>query len=109
MSTYWGLIKYNNDDNHDAYTIGIYSSKKKAVNKLLELLKVEYNEFDDNKDELLEEVDNWFDEWSSDEPPTWSDYKAVIKEMLAINKDTSCELDGLSYESYKITKKQLDK
>lgn len=45
MLAYWVVIKYMIDDNYDAESIGIYSTREKAVNKVLQLIKKEYESY----------------------------------------------------------------
>jgi hypothetical protein len=101
MAEYWVVLQYNNDDNYDAQSIGIFSTKKKAINKILELCKKEYNDSKSDEEFIEDVVEEWFGE--VEEPVVWNDFKEKIIKKLSKN---GC--NGLSYLSYKIRKHVVD-
>jgi hypothetical protein len=101
---YWIVICYENDK-HDADTIGIYSTRDKALQDILILMKEEYNELkEEEEEEISEVVEDWFPNWNGKKIPTWDDFK---KEIIKNLKRGEC--DGLFSTNYKITKHIVDK
>lgn len=57
----WVVIAYNNDDNYDADTIGIFSTEKLAQKKILEMLKQDFEfatEDDSDEDSVRETLES---------------------------------------------------
>lgn len=106
MLTYWVLYQFNVDDDYDTEIIGIYSTKRKAINKLLTIIRKEYNRVvsHDNDREWLEDADSCFEDWSSDEPPSWKEFKEMVKDKLSSSH--GLRLDYLQYE---FVRKTVDK
>jgi len=102
---FWTLLEYNNDDNHDAESIGVFSSKILACDKLLTIIKKEYEK--SSRDNLFELNEEWFGDEEDIERP-WEDYEKVIRKKLNVNKKCNAECNGLDYLNYKITKHQID-
>jgi hypothetical protein len=104
-------IQYNNDDsydaepnNNDAESIGCFSTKQKAINKIIFLIKGEFDELSQlGEEELVKLNEKWFNE-DDDEPGTWNDFYKIIKKNL----QSYCESDGLLGTTYKIKKHKLD-
>lgn len=91
----WILIAYNNDDNHDAETIGIFNTRKLALVKALSLLKKDFENSD------LEEAiydDDRFEDFDS-ENLKWGDIKKIFRSELKKGKCQNC----FSYQNYKIS------
>lgn len=55
----WILIAYNNDDNYDADTIGIFNTRKLASEKALSLLKKDFESSD--LEEAIDDDDRFED------------------------------------------------
>ena len=102
MEECWILIQYNNDDNYDAESIGMYSTKERAIKKVLKIIKKEFEEC--SKIDILELTEDWFEEEDNSEAPIWDDCCKIIKNKLA----KECECYGFSYLSYKIKKHIMD-
>ena len=101
MAQVFVLLQYNNDDNYDAKTIGVYDSKKKAINSLLSILADEYTEMmeEDDSEESLEEFIK--QSYGNIRDMDWNDIKEKIK------KNKSGDYPGFSYLNYKISKQNV--
>lgn len=103
MTICWIIIRYDPQYTiAEPYIFGVYSTKKKAVNKILDLVEQEYNNC--NKGTLIEFAETWFTDENSDELLQWEDFKNIIKKKFKINKNY-CE--GFVF-NYKIMKKNFD-
>jgi hypothetical protein len=95
------VIQYNNDDNHDAYIVGVYNSQKLAKKKILNLVKREFQDYDPNEDYGSEDSEYYGDDrfgFDRNDPKnlTWENVKKIILEELKRG-----EVTGLSYLNYK--------
>jgi hypothetical protein len=92
----WILIAYNNDDNHDAETIGIFNTRESAVEKTLSLLKKDFESSGDLEEAI--EDDDRFEDFDS-ENLKWADVKNIFKSELKKGECQNC----FSYQNYKIS------
>lgn len=101
----WVVIQYNNDDNHDAETVGIFMSKDAAISKILLICEHDYTELKSNVGSLKEfiETDDRFDDtYDIDdiiENWSWLNFKDVLMEECVRNE--GCV--GFSYLNYKLS------
>lgn len=103
MQSYWVVICYNNDDDYNAKSIGIYSTSQKARAAVTTLIKNEFDELDDDEDERDEITEGWINEDGS-KAETWEDFKKIITKRLR----GSGVCSGLSYLNYVIEKQTVD-
>jgi hypothetical protein len=52
-SSVWVAIQYNIDDNYVAGTIGAYSTKNKAIAKIMSIIKSDFNEMQHEGEEII--------------------------------------------------------
>ena len=87
------VIRYNNEDNHDAESVGVFKTKERAIDKVLEVIKNDYDECSD--DDLIHLNRTWFNE-NDGEVASWSSFKKIIKKNL-INLGESEDLGWQTY------------
>lgn len=109
MTTCWIIVRYDHQCTIiDPYIVGAYSTKKKAINKIIELIGQEYNNC--NKNVLMEFAETWFEFFRTDdnldEVPSWTDCKTIIKKNFKTTKNTNY-YEGFVF-TYKIMKKNFD-
>lgn len=100
MATYWTAIQYNNDDNYDGDSIGIFSTKEKAINKILIFIKQIYDDMEE--DDLLDLSEERYK--MADDLVSWK----IIEKEIRRKLEGCNECNGLSYLNYKINKHTID-
>ena len=105
----WAVIQYNNDDNYDAETVGIYSTEKLAIQKILKICKREFREYENEKDDFaaLDEDDRFYEHIKAN-TLDWRCCKKILKKELRSSADGSGECVGLSYLNYKYAHYVID-
>jgi hypothetical protein len=98
--------------------IGIFSSKDKAIKKILKLMKKDFDELKDEKEVLANTVQYWFSNCIGEKNPTWNDLKEQIiknptwndfkKQIIKQLQLEYGECDGLSEQRYLISKHIID-
>lgn len=103
----WVVIEFNNDDNHDAVTIGIYSTRKLAETKILDICELDYLDYKKNGylKEFVEEDDRFSDDNVPGVELDWNYFKRVLTQELKHNY--GCQ--GFSYLNYSMSKHTLIK
>lgn len=95
--------------------IGVFTTKEKAINKIISWMKIDFNKLDESKIKKL--AKSQFG--STDKSVTWNDFKKIIKnefeeenscewESLGCSLVSTCEF-GLFGTDYEIIKHKLDK
>lgn len=111
MVAYWIALGYTNNKDYqttndcynDASVLGIYSTKKNAINKIIKTFKQEYKEIcedDENSEDVIKE---WYEE-DVDEPIIWKDIYKKLK--LTLKEWDGC--GGLGGYNYKLEKHVVD-
>jgi hypothetical protein len=88
----WVVIAYNNDDDHDAETIGVFSTKDKAIEKILDLFHMDYLNANGELEDKLDVCDCDIDKWA--------DVKLFFSNIL---HDRMGLGNLLSYRNYKLS------
>lgn len=100
----WVVIKYNINEKYDAESVGVYYKKSGAVNKILSLMKKDYDSFDDYEN-LYESLEVLFiDEDVDIEKIKWCDINDFVVKQLK----TTGDCYGFYDTSYKINKHTID-
>jgi hypothetical protein len=90
----WVVIAYNNDDDHDAETIGVFSTKDKAIEKILGLVHMDY--LNASADE---ELDTKLEAYNCD-IDKWAEVKLFFSNILHNRMELG---NPLSYLNYKLS------
>lgn len=101
------LIEYNNDDNHDAYVVDVYSTAQSARNALMSLIKRDFNECEDysNEDSDDSEEENINESTPGFDKSNWEHVKPLIDKELDQYREGYWEFyNKYSYLNYKVIK-----
>jgi hypothetical protein len=105
MSSYWLVLRCGDLDSVDV--MGLYTTKIKGINKILELQYSMYETLDHN--DISRIAKKWFKNNTYDSNNiTWNNFKNFFKNQLKINEDVDSECSALYIYYYKIIKCFVD-
>ena len=100
MSRVFIVLRCGDHDRVDV--MGVYTTKKEAVKKILFLLKMQYetNDVDDNDRRRFGK--RWFGKNDNDPLPVWNDFKQYFKNQLEYDNDKDSKCSPLYIHYYDI-------
>lgn len=100
MSRVFIVLRKGDHDNSDV--MGAYTTKKKAVKRILLLLKRQYNTNDVDDNDRKRFGKRWFGKNDNEPLPVWTDFKQYFKNQLEYDNDKDAKCDPLYVYYYEI-------